>query len=738
MKVLKRSGALEDFKPEKLHKWLSWGSRHSDDPIKKQYELFNELVPVLVDGVSTEEINQQIIKICLDKEDIAYSRIASEIEKANIFKSQENVLGIMSAEKISFTDFVEVMHNRDAYDGDWIDSLWGREDEVNAVYYELEAIQLEYWTIKQFAEKYSIRIDDEAVETPAQAAMGIALALHGGACQEAYDLAKAICEYKINMPTPVMNGCRDGNFDTISCSVIEGGDTVDSLEVASHLASAMTAKKAGIGITLDTRSKNDKVKNGKVKHLGKHPLYKDIETAVKKFTQLTRGGSATITIKCIDPDIMDMLKWKTQRIDLSQRIDKVDYSLAYNNSFGEALLNNDDWYLFSKADAPEVHAAFAFDNYDEVVKQALREGVKHKKVKAWDLLFEYAKSRSETSRLYHVNVSRMNDHTPFDPAQNGEIKQSNLCMEIALPTTPFDSMFDIYDRCPSFLNESRVGEIAYCSLVALNVGNIEDEEYQEIAYIALLAVTRMIQKAATHALSPYVRDMLLARMSVGAGITGLASRLYKEGLDYDGSPESLERVEFISELHYYSLLKASQRICEEGISPAVKGIKKDWLPIDTLHSYRHPVLDWEELRGKPRAHSVLVAHMPTESSSLFSNATNGVYPCRDRVMYKKARKGAVQFICEYFDPKTHLTAWDVDMVPYYQAIQNFTDQAISADYWVDFTKYPNKKYPISAFVRWFIRQYLAGIKTAYYQNNIDSRGEEVQLEETCTDGGCKL
>ena len=728
MRVIKRSGKLEPFDHSKLRKWVTWNVRNSTDQVNKEYELFSAVIPKLVDNITTEEINETLISVCLDKEEIEFSRIAAEIEKGNILKNQHNLLGIMHPEAITFYELVEVMVEAGYWDGDWVDDpeLFNKKNMINDWYSELESYQLEYSTVKQFTDKYSIKKDGRAIETPAQGLLGIAISLHG-VTETAFKLAKYCLKYKINLPTPVMNGCRDGNFDTISCSVIEGGDTVDSLEVAAHLASKMTSKKAGIGITLDTRSQGDSIKNGKVSHLGKAPLFRDIEAGVKKFTQLTRGGSATITIKALDPDIMSMTKWKSQRIDLSQRIDKVDYSFAYNDSFVQALLNNDDWYLFSKADAPEVHEAFHKEDYMDYVQAALFAKTKHKKVKAIDLLVEFIKTRWETGRFYCINLTRTNDHTPFED----KITQSNLCQEIALPTKPFIDMFDIYNATNS------IGEIAYCSLAALNVAYISTEEYFDVAEVALRTVDRMIELAADFALSPATRKKLLDRKSIGIGITGLASRLYKEGLDYDGSEESLDFVESLAELHYYSLLKASQKMVEDGTSKPVKGIKKDWLPIDTMHTYRQPTMDWEKLRTKPRAHSVLVAHMPTESSSVFSNATNGLYPCRDRIIYKGARKGKIQFIATDFIPGVHKKAWDVDMIPYYQAVQNYTDQAISADYYTDYTKYPNKKLPVKEAVIWFIRQAQAGVKTAYYQNFLDSKGE-VEMEETCADGGCKL
>jgi ribonucleoside-diphosphate reductase alpha chain len=175
----------------------------------------------------------------------------------------------------------------------------------------------------------------------------------------------------------------------------------------------------------------------------------------------------------------------------------------------------------------------------------------------------------------------------------------------------------------------------------------------------------------------------------------------------------------------------------------VDGVDLDWLPIDTNKPISDPdlweiELDWESLRGKPRKHSVLVAHMPTESSAVFSGATNGLYPSRDRVVYKAARKGKIQFISEHFVEGVNLPAWEVDMIPYYQAIQNYSDQGISADYYTDFNKYPNYKVPMTVAVNWFIRPALAGIKGAYYQNFLEPNGSAPApvVEDDCST--CKV
>ena len=721
MQIVKRDGRIEPFNPSKVRKWVAWAVAGLVDKIDAEHYILTETLKRLPQKVTTEEVHQTMINVALDREDIKYSRIASQLEKASLFKNLEHA-GFMNASTAIFSDSLDFFEYKLVWAGDWLKDITPEDlDTLNEVYVELEALDLEFWTVKQWSDKYAKKLKGQPVETPAMGILALFIAVHG-VTELAFDCARDVLTGKTNLPTPVMNGIRDGNWDTISCSVIEGGDSVPSINVATWLASEMTAKKAGIGITLDTRSKGDPVKNGSIKHLGKHPLFSAIEKGVKMFTQLTRGGSASVTIKAVDPDILSMLLWKTQRIDIAQRIDKVDYSLAYNDAFVQAVLFDQDWYLFSKVDAPHVHANFHKKDYLKHVKAALAAGAKHTKVRALDLLVEFGKSRWETGRVYCINLTRTNEHTPFlDP-----IKQSNLCLEIALPTAPFTNMADISSENP-------VGEMAFCALSALNAEKVGLDEYFSVAERALRTVDVMIERAPT--LTKGLGNQLRSRRSVGIGITGLAGYLYSNGLDYDGSYESLVATEQLAATHYYALLQASQKLAEES-GFCVSGVDLDWLPIDTAkdctnHEDWDLEYDWEALRGKPRKHSVLVAHMPTESSAVFSGATNGVYPSRERVVYKSARAGKVQFISQYFD-SSKTSCWDVDMIPYYQCLQNHTDQAISADYYTDFTKYPDMKIPDTEIVTWFIRQALAGIKTSYYQNFKDTES----AESDCS--SCKL
>ena len=265
-----------------------------------------------------------------------------------------------------------------------------------------------------------------------------------------------------------------------------------------------------------------------------------------------------------------------------------------------------------------------------------------------------------------------------------------------------------------------MNETAFCSLSAIVPSNIDsEEEYKEVADVAVKAVTQMIFKAPK--MTPNMERTMLERMSLGIGISGLAEYLYKKGVDYDGSKESYEVVARLSELHYHSLLTASIKMVEDGTLLPVKGIDSNWLPIDTKRSKFEPIYDWESLRGKERGHSVLSAIMPAESSSCYSGTSNSVYPPRSKYVYKKSRKGSLLFICEGFEEGRNVSAWDIDnkvLSTYYALIQDYTDQAISADDYFNQDKYKEfkGKKPLSKLIEEWVAHFAMGNKTKYYTN----------------------
>lgn len=709
--VTKRDKNLVPFDADKLNKWAKYAAKHSVGWSELSLETYKRLE----DECTTQDIHQTMINVCLAKENLNWSRVAARLEYATLRKNMAMYVGIH--DKDTFEQISGVMEAQ----GYWTD-LPNFNPRWELWYSELMEHYFEYWQIKQWTDKYSLKEDHNAIETPHMACLAIGLSLFGDTLK-AFETAKALVRGQINLPTPALNGIRNGDYNTISCCVISSGDTVDSIGVAEHIAYSMTAKKAGIGIEYTTRSIGDSVKGGSVRHLGKAPIYAATDKAVKMFTQVSRGGSATVTYNCIDPEIESLLLLKSQRTPENSRIDKLDYSFAYNDAFLEAVIKNEDWHLYSLTQAPEVHEAFykSSKEFKEAKEGQFISGT----IKARELLKLFLTVRGETGRVYCINITRCNIHTPFKDT----IRLSNLCQEIMLPTKPYVNMVDLY-------SPESAGETAFCTIAAINVANVTVDEYPNIAELTLRIVDKLIDKAPM--MSPSMELNIRKRRSVGIGITGLAGWLYAKGLDYDGSEDSLENVRLLAARHYYHLLTASQLMSKEsGI--CVEGVDLNWLPSDTMVGDKSKMKQWGAVRGLPRKHSVLVAHMPTESSAVFSNATNGVYPVRRKIIEKHSRHGKIQYIAPEGD---YMLAWDIDnnvLAQYYSILQDFCDQAISADYYQTPSKSPGGKIPLSQLMREWVTQAKLGVKTMYYINtNDDNGGTFVPDTVVCEGGVCSL
>ncbi|MEG2307273.1 MAG: hypothetical protein RSB94_08035, partial [Erysipelotrichaceae bacterium] len=307
--VIKASGSVEKFDLDKLSKWAKYASKVGGDWSELAIETFTKL-PELC---HSKDIHQAMIDVCYSKQDLVYSRVASRLETAQLRKNIERQLNI-KVNKATFKEIRDVLIEKGIWCQDTIPEYSSKQEEL---FEELKRVDLESWQVSQWVDKYLLKMKDVTVETPSIAAIGIGLGLHGDA-QDAYDLARDIIYSRTNLPTPVLNGIRNGDFNGVSCSVISAGDSVESIEVAQHLAVRMTAKKAGIGIEFTTRSKGSNVKGGRIKHLGKHPIYKHTDSGVKQFTQETRGGSANVGFTCIDPEAYNIVLWKSQRVDIEQ------------------------------------------------------------------------------------------------------------------------------------------------------------------------------------------------------------------------------------------------------------------------------------------------------------------------------------------------------------------------------------------------------------------------------------
>jgi ribonucleoside-diphosphate reductase alpha chain len=542
----------------------------------------------------------------------------------------------------------------------------------------------------------------------------------------------AISKHKINIPTPIMAGVRTPLRQFASCVLVDVDDTLDSIFSSDMAIGRYVSQRAGIGINAGRiRGINSKIRGGEVTHTGVIPFLKKFEATVRCCTQNgIRGGSATVHFPIWHREIEDILVLKNNKGTEDNRVRKLDYSIQTSKLFYERFIQDAEISLFSPHDVPGLYDAFGTDRFDDLYVDYERDTtVPRKTIGAQELVLDLLKERAETGRVYIMNIDHCNSHSSF----LDKVNMSNLCQEITLPTDPIQHI-------------DGEGEIALCILSAINVGKIHKlDDLEELCDLAVRGLEELIdyQQYPVQA----ARTSTLNRRSLGIGYIGLAHYLAKQGEHYD-DPRAWQLVHDLTEAFQYYLLKSSNAIAKEkgacGYFNRTK-YSQGIMPIDTykrdVDELCDPTLkyDWETLRSEIQTHglrhSTLSAQMPSESSSVVSNATNGIEPPRDYLSVKKSKKGPLkQVVPQYQSLKNNYTLlWDMlDNTGYINIVavmQKFFDQAISGNWSYNPENYADNEVPVSVMAQDFLNTYKYGWKTSYYQNTYDIKTDEPVTQE---------
>ena len=525
-----------------------------------------------------------------------------------------------------------------------------------------------------------------------------------------------------------MAGVRTPLRQFASCVLVDSDDTLPSIFSSDMAIGRYVAQRAGIGINAGRiRGINSKIRGGEVQHTGVIPFLKKFESTVRCCTQNgVRGGSATVHFPVWHQEIEDIIVLKNNKGTEDNRVRKLDYSIQLSKLFYERFIKDEDITLFSPHDVPDLYDAFGTDKFDELYEKYERAySIPKKKVSARTLFMDMLKERAETGRIYIQNIDHSNSHSSF----LDKVNMSNLCQEITLPTTPISHPDD------------EEGEIALCILSAINVGAIKLEELPELCQLSVRGLDELIDYQRYPVRAAEISTK--ARRSLGIGYIGLAHFLAKNKVKY-GDVEAHKLVHELTESFQYNLLKASNKLAKE------KG-KCEWfdrtkyaegkLPIDTykkdVDEIAKPVYkeNWDKLRKSIESfglrHSTLSAQMPSESSSVVSNETNGIEPPRDYITIKKSKKGPLKQVVPSYQilQNFYTLLWDMQdndgYIKVVSVMQKFFDQGISGNWSYNPENYENNEVPISEMATDLLKTYKYGWKTSYYQNTYDMKTDEV-------------
>ena len=742
IQIIKRDGNKEHINIDKIHKVVEFACEGLAGVSSSQIEMNANLQ--FYEGMPTSAIQEILVRsandlISLDAPNYQYA--AARLLSYGVNK---DVFGEYTA--ITLQKNIEQNIERNVYDPAILESYTSEEIEVLDSYIRHKRDEnFTYAGLRQVVDKYLVqdRSNGQIFETPQFMYMMIAATLFANYPAETrmhyvrryYD---ATSLFKINIPTPVMAGVRTPVRQFASCVLVDSDDTLDSIFASDMAIGRYTAQRAGIGINAGRiRGVNAKIRGGEVAHTGIVPFLKKFESTVRCCTQNgVRGGSATTHFPFWHQEIEDVLVLKNNKGTEDNRVRKLDYSIQLNLTMYQRLLSGGDITLFSPHDVPGLYEAYFgdADKFKELYEKYERAtSIKKHTISAMDLFSALIKERAETGRIYIMNVDHCNTHSSF----KDKVYMSNLCQEITLPTKPLNHIDD-----PE-------GEIALCILSAINVGTLRNlDDLGELCELAVRALEEIIdyQKYPIKAAEISTK----ARRSLGVGYIGVAHFLAKNHVKYD-DPKAWKLVHDLSEAFQYYLLKASNKLAQER-GPCEYFHRTKYadgiLPIDTYKKDVDTVVenklnyDWDSLRNDIKEHglrhSTLSAQMPSESSSVVSNATNGIEPPRGYLSVKKSKKGPLkQIVPQYQTLKNHYTLlWDMPSNEGYinvvAVMQKFFDQAISGNWSYNPTHFENNEVPMSKMINDLLTTYKLGWKTSYYQNTYDYKTDPSELEDEPT------
>ncbi len=756
--VIKRNGSKEPLNLDKIHRVINWAAEGLNNVSVSQVELKSQIQ--FYDGMRTEHIHETIIKAAADLISPSTPDYQFLAARLAIFHLRKKAFG--EFEPPSLFSHVTRLVEMGKYDKHILEDYTKEELDILDSYIDHSRdLTFSYAAVKQLEGKYLVqnRVTNEIYESPQFLYILVAACLFSKYPRETrleyvkgfYD---ATSTFKISLPTPIMAGVRTPTRQFSSCVLIECGDSLDSINATSAAIVRYVSQRAGIGVNAGRiRAVGSPIRGGEAQHTGCIPFYKHFQTAVKCCSQGgVRGGAATLFYPIWHLEVESLLVLKNNRGVEENRVRHMDYGVQLNQLMYKRFIKGENITLFSPSDVPGLYDAFFEDQalFEKLYVQYENDpSIRKRSVKAVELFSLMMQERAGTGRIYIQNVDHTNTHGAFDP-KVAPVRQSNLCLEITLPTKPLS---DINDEN---------GEIALCTLSAFNLGAIENlAELEHLADLAVRALDALLDYQDYPIKAAYLGSM--KRRSLGIGVINFAYYLAKNGAKYsDGSGNALTHRTF--EAIQYYLLKASMNLAKES-GPCLgfnethyaKGI----LPIDTYKEAVDSIcaeplhLDWEWLRAEIVEHglrnSTLTALMPSETSSQISNATNGIEPPRGLVTVKASKDGILrQVVPDYETLKDkYETLWAMpNMEGYLQLVgimQKFVDQSISANTSYDPQRFEGGRVAMKQLLKDLLTAYKYGVKTLYYHNTRDGADDTQDdlttaqpEDEDCAGGACKI
>lgn len=433
--IIKRDGRKEELDLDKIHAVVGWsceditGVSISEVEMKSQIQFY--------DDMTSADIHETLIRSAselISEETPNYQYVASKLINFDLRKR-----AYLDHEPWPIKDIVARGVERGFYNPDLMtdydDNDWAfMEGVIN----HARDFDISYAGMVQFRTKYLVKNKStmEYFETPQVAYMLIAAS--GCIMEDKKKRLKLIKQiynhlsrFDFTLPTPIMAGLRTNVKQFSSCTLIDVGDSLDSINAAASAVVKYAANKAGIGLNVGRiRGVGSPIRNGEVTHTGIIPFIKYFNAALKSCNQGgVRNSSGTFYYPMWHFEYEDLIVLKNNKGTEDTRVRSVDYGVQLNRFLIQRLIDDGQITLFSPADVPDLYEAFYTDQplFAELyVKYEKDDSIRKKTMTALEAFSILAQERVETGRIYIQFVDNTNEQGML--GEENPVYMSNLCL----------------------------------------------------------------------------------------------------------------------------------------------------------------------------------------------------------------------------------------------------------------------------------------------------------------------
>ncbi|EEO26674.1 ribonucleoside-diphosphate reductase subunit alpha [Helicobacter winghamensis] len=762
--VVKRNGRIEPLDVTKIQK-------HTKDSVLglegvSQSELEVDAKLQFRDKITTQEIQQTLIKTAVDKIDIDCPNWTYVAARLFLYDLYHRVNGFNGYK--SLAEYFEKGERENRIIGGLKEKF--NLDRLNKKIVPERDLQFNYLGVKTLYDRYLLKDKQgNPIELPQHMFMGIAMFLAQNEkdpnywAEQFYDL---LSKFEVMVATPTLSNARTPRHQLSSCYV---GSTPDSIEgiFDSYKEMALLSKYGG-GIGWDfskIRGLGSFIDGHKNAAGGVIPFLKitnDIAIAVDQLG--TRKGAISVYLEPWHSDIFDFVDIKKNSGEERRRTHDLFPALWIPDLFMKRVGEDGLWSLFDSLACADLTNLYGEAFEARYIQYEQDESIVRETVKAKDLWKKILTSYFEIGSpflCFKDNANRANPN-----AHAGIIRSSNLCTEIfqnTEPNTTFirvefeDGTIEDYPEYQPIITdygieklsnkitstdsiggkkvfiaqrESKDGKTAVCNLASINLSKIHTKE--DIERVVPIAI-RMLDNVIDLNFYPNrkVKVTNLDNRAIGLGVMGEAQMLAESRIEW-GSDAHLQKIDAIMESVSYNAIKSSCELAQE------KGVYSDFVgsewskgifPIDKANNEAKALVDrgglfaydydWnalrEEVKTKGMRNGYLMAIAPTSSISILVGTTQTIEPIYKRKWFEENLSGLIPVVAPNLSLDNwnyYTSAYEIDqrlLVKAAAVRQKWIDQGQSTNIFMALNlasgKYLNEIYTLA----WKL-----GLKSTYY------------------------